>query len=220
MDLHQWADLRGLVQVDLMLLVALPLICGLGLYLLTRRGRRSPVSRTSMRAAVCALAFFAPYGLAISNSSSGGSVTLLPHPHGGEPVTRDDLGLASWSDANLRPDQGLVALTCLPFRNGPGGRERFLHPIGAAQALLLYSKNYNFCFCQQDPWLSNSFTDYKNHVQFTLQRDWCLRHNIRYFCIPASLRFNPGLRTAIEQHQLRAIRSTGSAALYELTASD
>jgi hypothetical protein len=216
-DWLSWTDPRIFTYGVLLVIFVALWSLGIGLWLLAERARRPPSVGSLVVAACAFLLYLGPFGLVIVNPSPGGFLVLESHALGDEPVTPEDVRMVSWIDANIPPERGLIGLTGLPFRAGYENREGHLDPFGAAQALLLYSKHYNFCFCQHDPWLADRFGDYTQHVQYSLDTAWCLKNNIRYFYVSAGgMRVNPGLGEAIASGHLRPIRSTSSSSLYEV----
>jgi hypothetical protein len=210
-------DYRSLQQAELFLLL-LVLGCGLVVIYQTADGaRRGSSLRQSLRVAAGVFLYLFPFGIVLFNPTPGGMVTLRPHPHGDEAVTSEDLRLVNWVNSHITPEKGLIGLTPLPFEGPFGREERYLHPFGAAQALLLYGKGYNLCFCQQDPSRHHSHDDYAKHVQFAFDADWCLKNNIRYFYVShAGIRVSPGLGQAIDQGHLKLLQQGGACGVYEV----
>jgi hypothetical protein len=215
----QWlpsVDYRSLQEVELILLL-LVLGCGLFVIYETAAGvRRGSSLRNPLPVACAVLLYLCPFAIVLFNPTPGGMLTLRPHPHGDEAITSEDLRLVSWVDSNITPENGLIGLSPLPFEGPFGREERYMHPFGAAQALLLYGKEYNLCFCQQDPSRPHGYGDYVQHVQFAFDADWCLENNIRYFYVShAGIRASPGLGRAIEQGHLKLLRQGGACGVYE-----
>jgi hypothetical protein len=142
-------------------------------------------------------------------------------------VAADDLRLVRWIDDNIRPDQGLVGLTCDTFERGNDGvREKHIYPYGGAQAYPLYGRSYNFCFFALEPVLPprpEPFDLYREHVADSFDPEWCLAAGIRYFYVsddaihlPDGRWGNDGLEPAIREGTLREIKRFGASALYEV----
>jgi hypothetical protein len=59
--------------------------------------------------------------------------------------------------------------------------------------------------------------DYRQHVRDRFDAEWCLRNGIGYFYVPAAaFEANPGIVKAIRRGELRPLRGTEAAALYEI----
>jgi hypothetical protein len=220
----QWLpsiDYRSVQQAELLLLLVV-FACGLFVIYQTAAGvRRGASLRNSLPVAGGVLLYLCPFAVVLFNPTTGGMVTLRPHLNGDEKITSEDLRLVDWVDSNITPKKGLIGLSPWPFE-GPFGREdRFMHPFGAAQALLLYGKEYNLCFCQQDPSRRQGYDDYAEHVQVAFDADWCLENNIRYFYVShGSILVSPGLGQAIEQGRLKLLRQRGACGVYEVVRLD
>jgi hypothetical protein len=210
-------DYRSVQAVELLLLF-LVLWCALFVLYQAALGVRGRIMlRNASPVAVGLFLYLLPFAIVLLNPSPGGVVTLRPHPHGDEAITPDDLELVAWVDANIPPESGLIGLTPFPFEGPYGREERYMHPFGAAQALLLYGKEYNICFCQQDPSRGYGYDDYQRHVQHTFDAGWCLANNIRYFYVSyGGIRTSPGLGQAIEEGHLKLLRQGSSCGVYEV----
>jgi hypothetical protein len=220
-----------LVRCELLVLFGCLSTALAALYLLFENDWQRAVRRSRVLRAFAALAMLLPYGMVVTSAEPASAATrtgfvtmpIFPVPSG-DPDARvlpDDLQLVAWADRTIGPQHWVIAVASLPLDVATVG-ETHMPPYGPAQAELLYSKGYNFCFCRYDPHLADGVDDYIRHVRNRLDVDWCLAHGIRYFFIPrSSLRIDPiapnrGLFEAVRQGRLRPIREQGHSAIYEV----
>jgi hypothetical protein len=215
---HIWGQSTLVFKSYLALLAMVFLTAGMSVYLYMRRSRHL-TSRNALGAAAALLLYITPFGLVILDPCPGGRLSLLEHPNGSPSVLQQDVELVEWIEEHIPADQGLVGLTPYAYLGQGGDPGRYLHPMDASQALILYTRRYNFCFCQDDPWFADAFDAYTRHVQNVFDADWCLRNGVRFFYVaPGALPFNPGLAAAIGDGRLRPIRVLSSCGLYEIPA--
>ena len=133
-------------------------------------------------------------------------------------VTKDDIDLVAWTDANIPPQKGFVGIAAFTFPAGLHGEEKHLYPIGSGVAFAFYSRNYNFRFLLPALEGEQGWEDYRRHVHEHFDRDWCLGQGIRYFYVPESAvdDKSPGLTEAINRGILRLVRPNNHAAIYAI----
>jgi hypothetical protein len=217
-ELPDWTDSGFLVQAEMALVFAVALLIGIVAAVRVRRSHRVEFGQMT-RWAMGALIYLVPFALVIWDPSPAGLITLQEYPNGSPSVTAQDVELVKWMDEHISPDESLIALTPRTWRAPPPDPQRYFHPIGASQALFLYSKHYNYCFCPDDPVFADSYEEYTQHVEKKLDVDWCLKHKIHYFFVAAgALVYSPGPAEAIADGRLKPVRELSTCALYELAA--
>jgi hypothetical protein len=198
-------------RIELWLLFVAALSAGVAVYVSPRtRLERVFAGTVTAGALLSLIAWWAPHAGSHLDLRDG---YLIPKNVGvAGKITPEDIELAHWIESTLGPDRGPIGLAAVPFKIGD---TKLLFPIGSAQALSLYGKQYNFSFQVFDPSRKYSFDDYTEHVVNYFDAEWCLRNGIRYFHMPGTDVYpNHGLARAREIGLLEPIKAVSSSAVY------
>jgi hypothetical protein len=204
------------VRCELLVLFTFLAAAGVQLYLLTLRDKRSRACWVFLAPLLLAL-LWGTLLPGISDATARSGALVSPTTDFLGVITPDELQLVAWLDEHVPPEVGDVGLAAYTFRDGFDHQKCHIYPVGGEQAVVLYGRHHNFRFGLPGLESQADVTSYLRHVKERFDAEWCLQNRIHYFFVSqSSLSLNPGLRDALRSGQLKPVKRSKTAGIYQV----